>query len=226
MGPSTDASWVVVVPVKRADVAKSRLSGVTPGQRVELARAFPADCAAAAIACDRVGAVVVVTDDTVAAATVQGLGATVIPDTPDAGLNAALEHARSYVRDRFGDRPVVVLSGDLPSLRPEELSRALALAQGSARAFLSDHAGEGTTLLAAAPGTDLDPRFGTASRRRHLDSGADELDPEGLQSVRRDVDTWSDLEDAVHLGVGRHTQEVLRRHQLDAVIRGQCRSGH
>jgi 2-phospho-L-lactate/phosphoenolpyruvate guanylyltransferase len=220
MGPSTDASWVVVVPVKRGDIAKSRLSGVTPRQRAELARAFPADCAAAAIACDRVGAVVVVTDDTVAAGTVQNLGATVIPDTPDAGLNPALEHARSFVLDRFGDRPLAVLSGDLPSLRPEELARALTLAQGSARAFLSDHAGEGTTLLAAAPGSDLGPRFGTASRRQHLDSGADELDPEGLPSVRRDVDTWADLEDAVRLGVGRHTEEVLQRHDLDAGIRG------
>jgi 2-phospho-L-lactate/phosphoenolpyruvate guanylyltransferase len=220
MGPSTDASWVLVVPVKRGDIAKSRLSGVTPDQRAELARAFPADCAAAAIACDRVGAVVVVTDDAVAAETVRGLGATVIPDTPDAGLNPALEHARSYVRDRFGDRPVAVLSGDLPSLRPEELSRALALAQSSSRAFLSDHAGEGTTLLAAAPDSDLDPRFGTASRRHHLDSGADELDPEGLPSVRRDVDTWADLEDAVHLGVGRHTREVLQRHDLEAGIGG------
>jgi 2-phospho-L-lactate/phosphoenolpyruvate guanylyltransferase len=220
MGPSTDASWVVVVPVKRGDIAKSRLSGVTPGQRAELARAFPADCAAAAIACERVGAVVVVTDDRIAAETVRGLGAAVIPDTPDAGLNPALEHARSYVRDRLGERPVAVLSGDLPSLRPEELSRALARAQGSSRAFLSDQAGEGTTLLAAAPGSDLDPRFGTASRRHHLDSGAAELDPEGLPSVRRDVDTWADLEDAVHLGVGRHTQEVLQRHDLDAGIRG------
>jgi len=220
MTPSTDASWVVVVPVKRGDIAKSRLSGVTPGQRAELARAFPADCAAAAMACDRVGAVVVVTDDTLAAELLQSLGATVIPDAPDAGLNPALEHALAYVRDRFSDLPVAVLSGDLPSLRPEELSRALARAQGSARAFLSDHAGEGTTLLAAAPGTDLDPRFGTASRRHHRDSGAHELDPEGLQSVRRDVDTWTDLEDAVQLGVGRHTQEVLQRHDLDAGIRG------
>ena len=89
MTASTNA-WVVVVPVKRAGIAKSRLTGVTTEQRVELARAFPADCVAAALACAEVGAVVAVTDDEVAAEQLRGLGAQVIPDEPDAGLNPAV----------------------------------------------------------------------------------------------------------------------------------------
>lgn len=214
MTHSTEPAWVVVVPVKRADIAKSRLAGVTAGQRAELARAFPADCAEAVLACDRVAAVVVVTDDTAAAATLRGLGATVIPDEPDAGLNAALQHARCYVRERYGDPPVVAVSGDLPSLRTSELSAALERARRFDRAFLPDRAGDGTTLLTAGPGIELDPRFGPASRQHHRASGADELDPTGLDSVRRDVDTWGDLQDAVHLGVGRHTGAVLQRHRI------------
>jgi 2-phospho-L-lactate/phosphoenolpyruvate guanylyltransferase len=220
MTPTTDSAWVVVVPVKHGDIAKSRLTGVTARQRTELARAFPADCASAALACDLVGTVVVVTDDTVAAATMRGVGATVIADEPDAGLNPALQHARAWVRRRIGDVPVVVLSGDLPALRPGDLSTALTRAQRCTRAFLPDLAGGGTTLLAAQPDVDLDPRFGTTSRRRHRDSGACELDAEGLATLRRDVDTWDDLEEAVRLGVGPHTAAVLRRHRLIPVARG------
>ncbi len=212
MTRSTESVWVVLVPVKRADIAKSRLTGVTTMQRAELARAFPADCVSAALACGRVRHVVAVTDDVAAAQTLRGLGAQVIPDEPDAGLNPALRHARDHVRDRYGDPPVAVLSGDLPALRPSELAVALDRAHGLSRAFLPDEAGEGTTLLTAAPGVDLDPRFGADSRHRHRSSGAAEIDTRGLPSVRRDVDTPDDLHDAVRLGVGRHTHAVLDRH--------------
>jgi 2-phospho-L-lactate/phosphoenolpyruvate guanylyltransferase len=214
MTRSPKAAWVVVVPVKRADIAKSRLGGVTAQQRAELARAFPADCVAAAVACPVVRAVVAVTDDRVAAQRLQALGARVIPDEPDAGLNAALQHAHTYVRQAYDDPPVAVLSGDLPALRPAELSAALTRAHGLTRAFLADDEGAGTTLLTASPGVELDPRFGAGSRASHRSSGARELSPVGLDSVRRDVDTAADLDEAVRLGVGAHTRTVLSRYAL------------
>ena len=213
MTTSTKAAWVVVVPVKRADIAKSRLTGVTAEQRVELARAFPADCVAAALACDQVRAVVAVTDDAVAAEQLRGLGARVIPDEPDAGLNPALRHAQSFVRSAYGDASVAVLSGDLPALRPDELGTALARAQRFDRAHLADTEGHGTTLLTATPGADLQPSFGVGSSDAHLSSGAHRLPEDGLDSVRRDVDTPDDLKAAVRLGVGAHTASVLERHR-------------
>jgi 2-phospho-L-lactate/phosphoenolpyruvate guanylyltransferase len=222
MARPADAAWVLVVPVKRGDIAKSRLTGVTARQRTDLARAFPADCTEAALACRRVDAAVVVTDDPVAADAVRALGADVIADEPDAGLNPALQHAHAHVQRRYGPRPVAVISGDLPALRAAELDTALARASGFARAFVHDHAGTGTTLLTAAPGVDLDPRFGHGSRQRHARSGAHELDPRGLDGLRRDVDTWADLVDACRLGVGRHTTAVMRRHRL-AAVRQQAR---
>ena len=214
MTGSTQRAWVAVVPVKRAGIAKSRLTGITVQQRVALARAFPADCVAAALACPVVRAVVVVTDDAVAAERLRGLGAQVIPDEPDAGLNPALRHAQAFVRDTYDDVAVAVLSGDLPALRPDELATALTRAGGHRRAFLADQAGDGTTLLSAAVGRDLDPRFGAGSARRHQASGAQPLSPDGLDSVRRDVDTPADLRAAVRLGVGPHTGDVLRRYDL------------
>jgi 2-phospho-L-lactate guanylyltransferase len=209
-----EPSWVVLVPVKRSDVAKSRLTGVTGAQRAELARAFPADCVAAAVRTTAVRRVVAITDDEEAARTLRRLGAEVIPDEPDAGLNPALEHAAQHVRGQHGDAALAVLSGDLPALRPQELATALARAAAFRRAFLPDLAGEGTTLLAATAGAELQPRFGVGSARAHAESGAERIDPTGLDSVRRDVDTADDLRAAMDLGVGRHTQAVLERQGL------------
>jgi 2-phospho-L-lactate/phosphoenolpyruvate guanylyltransferase len=214
MTRSTSAGWVVVVPVKRADVAKSRLTGVTAGQRVELARAFPADCVVAALACREVRAVVAVTDDEVASEQLRSLGAQVIADEPDAGLNPALRHGDAFVRSAYDDPAVAVLSGDLPALRPAELAIALRRAEDFDRAYLADLAGRGTTLLTATSGVDLDPRFGVGSSEAHLSTGAHRLVEDGLDSLRRDVDTAEDLRAAVRLGVGAHTAGVLQRHRL------------
>lgn len=213
MTPPTLDAWVVLVPVKHGDVAKSRLRGVTSAQRADLARAFPADCVGAALASPRVGAVVAITDDARAAEHLRSLGARVIADEPDAGLNPALEHARDVARRDYDDPPVVVLSGDLPALRADDLTRALDEAGAHARAFVADGNGAGTTMLSATRGADLDPRFGPDSRRRHLDSGAVEL-AGPMPGLRRDVDTWEDLASAVGLGVGPATALVLRQHDL------------
>jgi 2-phospho-L-lactate guanylyltransferase len=100
---------------------------------------------------------------------------------------------------------VAALNADLPALRPPELARVLAAAAEFPRAFLADAAGIGTTLLAAAPEQELRPEFGTDSRNRHRASGARELGPAGVDSVRQDVDTGDDLRTALTLGVGPYT---------------------
>ncbi|MFV0127580.1 2-phospho-L-lactate guanylyltransferase [Streptomyces sp. HMX112] len=200
--------WSLVVPLKPLVRAKSRLARAAgPGLRPRLALAFAQDTVAAALACPAVRDVAVVTDDPVAALTLGALGARTVPDGPAAGLNAALAHGAGAVRARRPDAAVAALNADLPALRPAELSRVLEEAGKYPRAFLPDAAGIGTTLLSAAPGVELRPAFGGASRRRHLLSGAVEILVDGVASVRRDVDTGEDLEAALALGVGPRTAE-------------------
>ncbi|MGH3907155.1 MAG: 2-phospho-L-lactate guanylyltransferase, partial [Pseudonocardiaceae bacterium] len=66
-----------------------------------------------------------------------------------------------------------------------------------------------TTLLLAAPGTPLAPRFGAGSAAAHETGGAV---PVGLSlpTLRCDVDTESDLAEARTLGLGRRTAALLR----------------
>jgi 2-phospho-L-lactate guanylyltransferase len=194
-------SWSVVVPAKRLGVAKTRLRAVTRGEaaHAELVLALLADTVSAALASPVVGAVIVVTDDAAAAAAVRGLGARIVPDEPDRGLNPALEHgARSA-----GVQAVAALSSDLPALRTEQLTAALAAAGSAARCFVADALGTGTTLLTAV-GTALRPHFGRESAAAHRADGAVELDGP-WPGLRRDVDTAADLHAALALGAGPRT---------------------
>ncbi|MEU9335279.1 2-phospho-L-lactate guanylyltransferase [Streptomyces sp. NPDC048290] len=198
--------WTLVIPLKPLARAKSRLADTASDTlRPSLALAFAQDTVAAALACPAVRDVAVVTDDALATRELSALGAGVLPDEPGRGLNAALEFGAAKVRTALPNTPVAALNADLPALRPTELARVLDAAAQFPRAFLPDAAGVGTTLLAAGPGMELRPAFGTDSRARHHASGARELVLDTVDSVRQDVDTGADLRAALALGVGPWT---------------------
>jgi 2-phospho-L-lactate guanylyltransferase len=154
--------------------------------------------------------VLVVTSDAKAVSRLAALGAIVVPDEPDGGLNSALRHGAAVASDRWPDSGVAALAADLPALRPGELSRALRAAAAAAggAAFVPDAAGIGTTMYAVAPGVAFRPMFGGASRARHASAGAVELSLDGVPGLRRDVDTPEDLRVAVALGAGFRTAAV------------------
>jgi 2-phospho-L-lactate/phosphoenolpyruvate guanylyltransferase len=179
----------VLVPLKNPSSAKSRLS--TP-LRAELAAAFAAD---------------------VLAASTHGeseVATTVVPET-GRGLNADLTEAH----EALGRPRTAVIVGDLPCLTADVLAALVTSASAqSGRCFVPDAAGTGTTILFSPASTPLDPRFGPRSRAAHRQSGAVELDLHGVtgaERARRDVDTDVDLWDAMRIGVGPATAEVLQR---------------
>ncbi len=201
-------NWSIVIPVKRPEIAKTRLTEAVGELRPALARAFAADTVAAALASPAVELVVAVTDDATFGDEARGLGAVVIADAPDAGLNAALRHGAEEARALRPDLAVAALSADLPALRPDELAAALGAASEQRVSFVGDLAGLGTTLYGALPGEPFSPRFGGRSRAAHRAAGAVELTLDGIPSVRRDVDTEVDLWDALRLGVGPRTKAI------------------
>jgi 2-phospho-L-lactate guanylyltransferase len=202
----------LVIPLKPLALAKSRLADTAADAlRPGLALAFAVDTVTAALACAAVRDVAVVTNDELAGRELAALGARIVPDEPRAGLNAALAHAAAAVRATLPDSAVAALNADLPALRPPELARVLDAAAEFPRAFLPDAAAIGTTLLAVAPGRELLPAFGTDSRARHRASGAMELRPTAVDSVRQDVDTGEDLRAALALGVGPRTAAAAAR---------------
>ncbi|MFC0041277.1 2-phospho-L-lactate guanylyltransferase [Actinomadura rayongensis] len=200
--------WSLVVPVKVLARAKTRMSAAAGPHRAALALAVAADTVAAALRCPLVDDVTVVTDDPLPAAELAALGARVVPDEPDAGLNPALAHGARRAREAAPAAGVGALSADLPALRPAELATVLAAAAAVPEAFVPDAAAVGTTLYTARPGTVFAPAFGGASRAAHRARGVRELLLDGTDSVRRDVDTPADLRAALVLGTGPRTAAV------------------
>jgi 2-phospho-L-lactate/phosphoenolpyruvate guanylyltransferase len=196
----------LLVPVKTLDRAKTRLTSATGGDPVShaaLALALALDTVSAAVATPGVRRVVTITSDPAVASEMAGLGVESLPEPAEPGLNAALRHgARTLRSSRIG-----ALQADLPALRSDELQAALEAAHGR-RAFVPDRQGTGTTLLLAAPGGELDPRFGVGSAGHHRVSGAVAL-AGPWPSLRCDVDTEEDLRLALTFGLGTHTANAL-----------------
>jgi 2-phospho-L-lactate guanylyltransferase len=200
-------AWTIIIPVKQTTIAKTRLTGFDTVTRRRFAVAFAQDTVSAAVACPEVHRVVVVTDDPVASL-LRDLGADVIPDVPDAGLNAALRYAAEQIRAADLGAPIAAVSADLPAVRPADLTTALT-ATSAGRWFVPDAVGDGTTMLAAARDEEWSPHFGPRSRAEHRRLGMVELDIPGLDRLRRDVDTAVDLSDAYRRGLGAWTTDVL-----------------
>jgi 2-phospho-L-lactate guanylyltransferase len=201
--------WSLVVPVKRVENAKTRL-GLDAASRASLAVAMAVDTVAAALACPLVSTVVVVTDDARARDALAPLGARIVPDAPDAGLNAALEHGIAIATEGAGAQSrVAALASDLPALRAEDLAVVLGCAADHDQSAVADLSGSGTTLLCASSASRFVPRFGVASFAAHLAAGAVDITDVAPESVRRDVDTIDGLSGAVDLGVGIATRQAL-----------------
>jgi 2-phospho-L-lactate guanylyltransferase len=201
--------WAIVVPVKRLESAKSRLL-LDPAFRAEVALALALDTVRAALASTNVERVVAVTDDARAAAELEALGAFVVPDTPDAGLNPALLHGARQALMTL-EAAVAALSSDLPALRSSELADILEEAAQVPTAMVADAGGDGTTMLTARALADFAPAFGAHSRAAHLARGTRDLSALAGPTLRRDVDTIDDLRDAGRLGCGPATTALLRR---------------
>ena len=213
-----------VLAVKQLHLAKTRLAGAfSADDRCRLTLAMLADTVSAAAAVAAVASITVVTPDPRVRAAAAAAGALVLDDPASAqpfgpgALNAAYRHAAERVRELHGDTAVLALQADLPALRPDDLAAFLRAAPAGRRAIVTDCHGTGTSaLLQADPAAPLSPRFGPASARRHLESGA--VDPGGdWPRLRLDVDTATDLSLAIRLGPGPATTRLLA--ELDPEIR-------
>ncbi|MFJ8913005.1 2-phospho-L-lactate guanylyltransferase [Amycolatopsis sp. NPDC102389] len=198
----------LIVPMKRPAQGKSRLRGaVVPERHAELVLALAYDTLSAATSADGVRRVLVVAADPASVADLTELGVEIVTEPSRGGLNAALRHGEELLRRDTPSGLVGALQADLPALRTEDLTAALAEAAGR-RAFVADRQGTGTTLLLAGAGRALAPRFGAGSARAHTASGATPLTI-AAESLRADVDTADDLAHVRALGAGKRTSTLL-----------------
>lgn len=197
---------VLLLPVKPPSRGKSRLSTLAPRTRHHLARAFAMDTLQAVLSTDVIESPIVLTTDDGFAGIACHWGVGSVADPVPGDLNASLRRAASSFDP---DRLVIALCADLPALRGVDLTAVVAAMPEEGASFVRDARGTGTTTY-AAPAQQFAPLFGVDSAAAHLASGAVEIGHDLLR-LRADVDDAADLEYAVSLGVGLHTNAVLTR---------------
>ncbi len=188
---------LAVVPVKRFEIAKSRLhAALEPQHRRRLAEAMVSDVLATLRSCEALEAVVVVTNEAAVSATAAAHGATVLRDAAESGQSAAALVGVRHALDAGYERALLV-PGDCPALAAGELAALLASAPPAPSVtIVSDRHGTGTNALVLAPPDAIEPSFGPGSFIRHRDAthSAGALwhvaEPPGLLL---DIDTPEDL---------------------------------
>lgn len=181
---------IALIPVKELSQAKARLAPVLDDvARRELALAMYRDVLAAALACDALDAVAVVTRDAEVLSLAEAAGAEGLAEP--GGLNEALASASEQVARRGVERLLVVAS-DLPFVTSDDIAAVLRAVADVAVAPAKDG---GTNALALSPGA-IPFRFGPGSARRHLEEArARRLRGRQLElrPLAFDVDTPEDL---------------------------------
>ena len=193
-----EVTWHALVPAKGLHNSKSRLG------RNDLAGPFLADTVAALIGSAHVAHLTVITANMEVASLVEDLGGAVIMEESSTGLLNALDLGLKNVSAGNG---VVIALGDLPCLRTRDVDLFLEQAAHHDSSFTCDSEGTGSTMWARLPGSNARPRFGVRSRADHRLHGAVEI--QCSAAAHRDVDTSTDLWDAVRIGVGPHTSLAL-----------------
>lgn len=189
------SAWTVVVPLKSAAAGKSRL-----GVDAALVRAIGLDTVAAAATAT---AVVVVTVDAETARQAEAIdGVRIVTEPEPRGIAAAIERGLGAAATAHR----AVLLGDLPALRGPDLAAALDAAASHDRAVVADAEGTGSTLVTAGAGIVWASAFGANSFARHLALGCVPLDIPATSTLRRDVDTPTQLAAAAALGLGPRTR--------------------
>ena len=163
-GPASSGPWSVIVPVKRPEVAKTRLADLAGPHRAAVARAFAADTVAAAASVPRWP---------------RSWSSPTTPRRPTTHANGGRSSCRcagfgtqrrASTRCRIrratpAGRPGRGIVG-LPALRPDELAAALRAAAAHSASFVGDVAGIGTTMYAVTDPMAFEPRS-VGARERH-----------------------------------------------------------
>jgi 2-phospho-L-lactate guanylyltransferase len=211
---SEGAKIWALVPVKRFDQAKQRLSDVLDAQeRALLARTMLSDVLHAIADVQELAGIAVITDDETAAQIARSFSARVLGDPAYGGTNVAVASGMTKLRDAGADA-VLVVPGDIPLVRPSDL-RACLFARRYAPVVLAPASRDGgTNMLLQDCAANFSPAFGPDSFARHLAMARAARLPVGLVLRARiglDIDRPADLELLLGQADGCATQEILRR---------------
>lgn len=190
---SLGRAWAIV-PVKRFDQAKQRLSGVLDSAgRAALVAAMLSDVLEQLSRTAGLAGIVVVTSDVEAAAIAESFSADVLTDPADSGVNDAVTLGVQKLVS-FGASCAIIAPSDIPFVTSAEVGVVLAALERTAVALTPATRDGGTNILALSPPDVITPAFGPNSFARHCALARD-LQPVviPLEGAGRDIDAPADL---------------------------------
>ncbi len=130
---------------------------------------------------------------------------------PDVGLNRALDIAIGDSIDSGFDS-VLILPGDVPLIKPEDVEEILNLANGKRSVVITPSKENGTNALFLHPPDVMELKFGGESFPEHVkEAQSRDIKPKIYRSenLERDIDDPTNLIKVETLGKGTRTHEFL-----------------
>lgn len=191
-----------IVPVKRFDLAKTRLDLPAPA-RARLCGLMLREVLAALSASPEISRIFVVTRDAEAARLASAAGASVVRDEREAGVNEAVELARAPASD-WGASATLVLPQDVPLVEPSDIT-ALMRTQMPPDfvTVVPSRRFDGTNALLCMPPDAIKTSYDEDSYRAHMASARLRTANASMLMVPRimqDIDVLEDLRSAVSSG--------------------------
>jgi 2-phospho-L-lactate guanylyltransferase len=154
--------WALI-PIKLPALGKGRLAGVLgPGERQRLVRAMLDRVLDALLDSTRVDRVAIVTPAT----SLTSRPVEILPDC-GLGLNGSVQQATLTLAER-GATELVVMHGDLPLARPEDIDELVLRGRQSGLALAPDQARVGTNAIYLKAGSGFRFQFGKQSFPIHV----------------------------------------------------------
>jgi 2-phospho-L-lactate guanylyltransferase len=159
-----------IVPVKDLSKAKERLASLLPQDvRTDLAYAMLEDVLTALKSTTLIDRKFVVTMDREAISIAEGMGIEVIEESEQKGESDSVDRA-SLVCKEMGADSVLVIPGDAPLIRPEDIDFIAGKESGSPSVIMIPARDKmGTNAILRNPPDAIPSRFGHDSFRKHIE---------------------------------------------------------
>jgi len=189
----------VIIPVKKLDDAKSRLSPLlTNDERKQFCLKMLEDVLRTVKSTRSINQTVVVSNDSEVFHVAKNFEATYLKEKK-AGLNEAASESIDWCIDR-GATSVLVLPADIPLVMPKDLNRMLALGKKASIVISPSRSGKGTNALLLTPPNVCPTFYGPCSFQRHLEEASKRrisFRRFGSHRIALDIDTVDDLTDFI-----------------------------
>lgn len=205
----------VIIPVKKLENAKSRLSPfLTQSERKQFCLKMLEDILKTVKSTKRIHQIVVVSDDPEMFHIAKNFGVTYLRETK-IGLNEAVSEAIGWCIEKEVTS-ALVLPADIPLVTPVDLNRMLALRKNASIVISPSRSGKGTNALLLTPPNACQTFYGPYSFQRHLDEASKRrisFRKFRSQRIALDIDTVKDLTDFI----SQNQKETFTYKMLDKI---------